>query len=99
MSRPARIIDVEPLGGFQLLLTFSDGLVRDLDLDDMLRGGAFEPLRDPDEFTKVVVDEVAGTVAWPNGIDLDPDVLHGDQPPAIGAAPIVLRQYQLRQTG
>ena len=97
MSRPARIIDVEPLGELRLRLTFSDRLVRELDLDRMLEGGIFESVRDPAEFANVVVDEVAGTVAWPNGID--PDVLHGDQSPATGEAPVVLREYTLRQTG
>ncbi len=99
MSRPARIIDVEPLGELRLRLTFSDGLVRELDLDRMLEGGVFAPLRDPAEFANVVLDEVAGTVAWPNGIDLDPDVLHGDHSPATGPSPVVLREYTLRQTG
>lgn len=96
VSRPARIIDVEPLGGLQLRLTFSDGLVREVDLDEMLRGGAFESLRDPAEFARVVVDEVAGTIAWPSGIDLDPDILHGDDPPATGQGLTVLRQFKLR---
>lgn len=99
MSRPARIIDVEPLGELRLRLTFSDRLVRELDLDRMLEGGVFESVRDPAEFANVVVDEVAGTVAWPNGIDLDPDVLHGDYLPATGQSPVVLREYTLRQTG
>jgi hypothetical protein len=99
MSRPARIIGVEPLGAFQLRLTFSDGVVRELDLDCMLEGGVFESLRDPEEFARVVVDDVAGTVAWPSGIDLDPDVLHGDHEPATGECPVVLREYTLRQTG
>jgi len=99
MSRPARIIDVEPLGELRLRLTFSDGLVRELDLDRILHGGIFESLRDPAEFACVVVDAVAGTVAWPNGVDLDPDVLHGDHSPATGPSPVVLREYTLRQTG
>jgi hypothetical protein len=99
MSRPARIIDVEPLGGLQLRLTFSDGLVRELDLGPMIEGRVFEALRSPAEFARVVVDEVAGTVVWPSGIDLDPDVLHGDHPPASGPSPVVLREYTLRQTG
>ena len=38
----------------------------------------------------------AGT---PDGIDLDPDVLHGDQSPATGPSPIVLREYRLREAG
>ncbi len=99
MSRPARIIDVEPLGELRLRLTFSDGLVRELDLDRMLVGGIFKSLREPAEFAKALVDEVAGTLAWPNGIDFDPDVLHGDQSPATGEAPVVLREHTLRQTG
>jgi len=99
VSRPARIIDVEPLGEFRMRLTFSDGLVRELDLDRMLEGGVFESLREAGEFAKVVIDDVAGTVAWPNGIDLDPDVLHGDHSPATGSSPVVLREYTLRLTG
>lgn len=99
MSRPARIIDVERLGGFRLRLKFSDGLVRELDLDRMFEGGSFESLRDPAEFARATVDEVAGTLAWPNGIDLDPDVLHGDYSPATGLSPTVIREYTLRQTG
>lgn len=99
MSRPARIIDVEPLVGFTVRLTFSDALVRELDLEPVLVGEVFDSLRDPDEFARAGVDDVAGTISWPNGVDLDPDVLHGDHAPATGRAPIVLREYTLRQTG
>jgi hypothetical protein len=99
MSRPARIIEVEPLGELTLRVTFSDGLVRELDLGPMLHGGVLESLRDPVEFAGVFVDDVAGTVAWPNGVDLDPDVLHGDHQPAAGEPPGVLREHVLRQTG
>ena len=99
MSRPARIIDVEPLGALTLRLTFSDGLVRELDLEPMLRGGVLDVLRDPSEFAKVVLDDVAGTVMWPSGVDLDPDVLHGDHPPASGGSAVLLREYNLRPTG
>jgi hypothetical protein len=35
-----------------------------------------EPVRrDPQLFRSVRVDETLGTVVWPNGADLDPDVL------------------------
>ncbi len=40
-----------------------------------------EPLQDPDYFRRVSVDTELGTVVWPNGYDLDPDVLHGDHEP------------------
>ena len=35
-----------------------------------------EPLREPALFGQVRVDEELGTIVWPNGADLDPDVLH-----------------------
>lgn len=51
-------------------------MVRDVDLADDLWGSMFEPLKDAEYFARVVVDH--GTVMWPNGLDLDPLVLHGD---------------------
>lgn len=36
----------------------------------------FEPLRDVEYFAKVSVDRELGTVVWPNGADLAPEVLH-----------------------
>ncbi len=47
--------------------------------------GIFAALQDPDFFAQVRVDAEAGTIVWPNGADLDPDVLyeaaHGAQKP------------------
>lgn len=99
VTRPPRIVEVVALKGVQLRLTFSDGLVRELDLDPVLRGGVLEDVRDPAVFREVRVDEVAGTIAWPNGVDLDPDVLHGDYAPASGQAATVIREYRLQETG
>lgn len=76
-----RIADVQPLEGFRLRLTFTDGLQRDVDLSDGLWGPVAEPLQNPDYFRQVRVDPELGTVVWPNGYDLDPDVLHGDHAP------------------
>jgi len=36
-----------------------------------------EPLRDLAVFRQVRVDPELRTIVWPNGFDLDPDVLHG----------------------
>ena len=98
MSRPPRIVTVEHLGRRQLRLTFSDRVVRELDLTPMLQADVFAPLRDEAMFAQVSVDPVAGTICWPGGIDLDPDVLHGDFEPASGRAPKVLREYRLRRS-
>jgi len=85
MTTRVRIRDVEPLHGYILRLDFSDGSSREVDLEPELWGPMFEPLRDPDEFRKVTVDPELGTIVWPNGADLDPDVLHGDHEAADGA--------------
>ncbi len=78
-----RVTDVEPLDGFTLRLRFNDGAERVVDLTDELWGPVFEPLKaDPDLFRQVRVDEEMGTIVWPNGADMDPDVLHGSREPA-----------------
>jgi hypothetical protein len=70
-----RISAATPIGPQQLRLVFTDGSVGVVDLTDTLarHGGLLAALRDPAFFAKVTVE--AGTVAWPNGVDLDPDVL------------------------
>jgi hypothetical protein len=74
------VIGVEVLAHYVLRVTFDDDVVRDVDLSDDLWGPIFEPLRDPGYFARVFIQD--GSVAWPNGADMDPLVLHGDFPPA-----------------
>jgi hypothetical protein len=82
-ARTARVLSVEPLDGFVVFLTFDDGTQREIDLEPALRGPVFEALRhDLALFRDVRVDEELGTLVWPNGADMDPDVLHGDFEPA-----------------
>ena len=71
-----RIRSVETLGGFRVRLSLSDGSTREVDLGPYLNGPVFEPVRnDPAFFRSVRVDEELGTIVWPNGADIDPDVL------------------------
>lgn len=66
-----------------LRLTFDDGLVRELEfLAGSNQGTVFAPLDDAEYFSQVRVDIESRTVVWPNGLDLDPAVLHGDFEPA-----------------
>ena len=63
-------------------VTFDDGVARDLEfLAGQSKGTVFAPLDDPQFFAQVRVDPESRTVAWPNGVDLDPAVLHGDLEP------------------
>jgi hypothetical protein len=88
----ARVTAVEHLGGRVLRVVFADGLVRELDFEGALPG-VLSAIDDDDVFPTVIVDPVARTISWSAGIDFDPDVLHGDQPPASGIGPKVLREY------
>ncbi len=73
-----RVVGVEPLEDYRLHLSFSDGLVGEVDMSDLIGHGVFEALSDPAEFAKVFVDPETHTVAWPGEIDLCPDSLHED---------------------
>ena len=77
-----RVISAEALDGFRVRLLFDDGVVTIADFSDDLWGPVCQPLRDPEYFRQVRVDEESRTIVWPNGYDPDPDVLHGDFPPA-----------------
>ena len=73
------IVEVKPLGGYRLYLRFEDGVAGELDFAGRLQfEGVFAPLRDPAVFAQVRVHPELGTVVWPNGADLDPDVLHAE---------------------
>lgn len=77
-----RIKSVEPLHGFVVRLTFTDGSERILDFDPLMHGPIFTAIRsDPQMFRAVTVDDELGTIVWPNGADMDPDVLHGEHAP------------------
>jgi hypothetical protein len=97
MAALARVTAVEHLGARLLRVTFSDGLVRELDFADALPG-VLATIDDDEVFAGVAVDAVAGTISWPNGIDLDPDVLHGDDASASAIQARVVREYRLQQT-
>ena len=62
--------------------------MREVDLAGVLQaGGAFAQIRDDrGVFESVTVDGELGTIVWPGDVDLDPDVLRGDELPASGAA-------------
>jgi len=75
-----RIKQVAPLEGFRLRLTLTDGSVVERDVADLLIGPIFEPIRrDPARFCEARAED--GSVVWPNGADLCPDVLIWGGPP------------------
>jgi len=71
-----------PLDPYVVRVVFADGEIRDVDIEPLLDGEVFAPLRDPEEFRRVRVDPETRTFCWPNGADLDPDVVYGLYEPA-----------------
>lgn len=71
---------VQPLTGFVVHVTFTDGTTRDVDLGPYLQGPIFEPIRKNADLFRAVRVEY-GVLTLPNGADIDPDVLyHGGTP-------------------
>ena len=70
---------------------FDDGVEQTIDFEPILIGPLFGPLRDPHLFRQVRVDTDLGTLVWPNGADIDPNVLY-DWPRHVNA--IVQRRRQ-----
>ena len=71
------VTEVRPLGGHRVFVKFEDGVQGEVDVAEMVAfEGVFAPLRDPTRFAEVRVHPDLGTVYWPNGADLDPDVLY-----------------------
>jgi len=63
----------EPTDGMRVRLVYRDGFNTVLDLAPALHGPIFEPVLDPDFFRQLQVE--SDTIRWPNGADIDPDVL------------------------
>jgi hypothetical protein len=91
------VIQARPLGGTRLHLRFEDGVEGAVEIADIVAfRGVFAALRDPGVFAAVRVDADLGTVCWPNGADICPDVLYAaatgqtiklpGQHPAVSAA-------------
>lgn len=72
------VTGVEVIGDHRLRLTFEDGTVGDVDFSGREWGGVFEPLRNPTYFARVELDPDAGTVAWPDGLDMAPEPLYAE---------------------
>ena len=62
-------------GSYKLNLWFNNGETVEVDLENELEGEVFEPLKDPEYFKRVYLNEETGTAPWPNGVDFAPEFL------------------------
>jgi hypothetical protein len=71
------VVEVQVLDHYRIFLRFDDGKAGEIDLAPLIAPfeGVFAPLRDETYFRQVRVNADIGTITWPNGADLCPDVL------------------------
>ena len=71
------IVRAQPIDGYRIHVTFEDGVEGEVDITRLVDfAGVFAPLRGEDYFRLVAVNPDTGTICWPNGADIDPDVLY-----------------------
>lgn len=63
------------VGPYTLHVTFDDGTAQTIDLEPVLYGQIYGPLRDLELFNQVRLDEEVFTLVWPNDADFDPETL------------------------
>ena len=64
------------VGPYSLALSFSDGTSKPFNLRDWLYGPVFEPLRDPELFAQVRIEEEGETISWPDGANFASEFLY-----------------------
>ena len=69
-----KVKDGDYLENYRLLLVFSDGVKKEVDLEPYLKGEVFGPLRDKTMFIQYVLTPT--TIEWVNGADLAPEFLY-----------------------
>ncbi|MGH7256354.1 MAG: DUF2442 domain-containing protein [Nitrospirales bacterium] len=70
------IVEVRPVERYRLHLRFEGGVQGEVDIAQLVRfEGVFAPLKDRAVFSQVQVHPELGSIQFPNGADLDPDVL------------------------
>ena len=65
---------VKPLNDYKLELTFENNEIKIFDVRPYLDTGLFKKLKNENFFKLVKISY--DTIEWPNGIDLDPEVLY-----------------------
>jgi hypothetical protein len=74
-----RVTEVEVLHDHVVRLRFNDGATAERDLSPLLTGPVFENIRTDDSaFRRVTVDPAFGVITWPNGADVDAELLRYD---------------------
>ena len=74
MSYLPQIISARHVKRYVIATRFDDGSHKNIDVSRCFKGPVFEPLKNLKFFKKFFIE--AGTLAWPNGVDIAPEALY-----------------------
>ena len=74
MNYLPQVVSAKQVRGFIIATRFDDGSEKYVDISQWFKGPVFKPLKDSQFFKKFFVE--AGTLAWPNGVDIAPEALY-----------------------
>jgi hypothetical protein len=70
------VTDAKYLRDYMIWLRFDDGTAGEINLEAVLEGEMFAPLKDQSLFRRFHVDPELQTIVWENGADLAPEFLY-----------------------
>jgi hypothetical protein len=70
-----KVTEFEIVASYTLYVTFDDGTTQTINLEPILYGPIYGPLRNLEVFNQVRLDEEVFTLVWPNDADFDPETL------------------------
>lgn len=70
-----RVVDVDYIKDYKLLIAFNDGSKKEVDLKPYLTGEVFGELLDKNKFIQYGLTRT--TIEWANGADFAPEFLYG----------------------
>jgi hypothetical protein len=69
-----QVTSAKRVRGFVIAARFDDGTEKHVDISQWFKGPVFKPLKNPNFFRRFFIE--AGTLAWPNGVDIAPEALY-----------------------
>lgn len=70
------VTNAKYVGDYRVWLAFNNQTSGEIDLENVLWGTVFAPLKDKSVFRQFHLDPTLNTIVWPNGADLAPEFLH-----------------------
>ncbi|MEO8435837.1 MAG: DUF2442 domain-containing protein [Pyrinomonadaceae bacterium] len=74
MNYLPQVVAARRIRGFVIATRFDDGTEKHVDISQWFKGPVFRPLKDSKFFKRFFIE--AGTLAWPNGVDIAPEALY-----------------------